>query len=582
MITILSVLLAVWLAVSAAYSVIRLNAEKDSLRDSCEIKFSQLVQEILSYSEVSSGSITNVVLGQRRVDTYSNTNILAKELNGKKIVDTRTEMSFNFGMKTANSESSSDVSGTINYSDFRQSLSYEQFAEIADYLNKPEDENGISYELICSEFYCAMDNPATIIPKQVQIVESEQWHVWHVEDKVIKTYELDCDSVIRKAIKNGGSFYIITEDSLKDGVYYIDDQDSINVEEFKKDGLCKISDAERNIIYKDFFFNRFGGEDLIAQLEETAQDDDTSAVKPMSQISPFEYIYYDQNYLSYVKSISYSAEDDETTTHIASARIGYAEKVNILSTCFGELINSAVILLFFFAIIGALLWLMTWRQIKAQSMHEQKQRDITNALAHDIKTPLFVISGYAQNLKDNVDNEKRNHYADVIMEQTRSVNDLVHRMLEMSKLDSVNFKLKKLNFKFNDLLDDVLKNYSILPDGKFINYHIDGEYYLDADRELIKCMLENLIDNAIKYSLNDTGIDITINAKKLEITNYCEPIDKKSLKQLWDAYKRVDQNSRSEGNGLGLSIVKSICQLHGYKYSVKQKEGKITFSFRVF
>ena len=78
--------------------------------------------------------------------------------------------------------------------------------------------------------------------------------------------------------------------------------------------------------------------------------------------------------------------------------------------CIGSILTATGILFMFFLIIGVVLTVMMWRTLKMQIVEEQKRRDMTNALAHDIKTPLFILSGYAGNLKENVQTDKREHY----------------------------------------------------------------------------------------------------------------------------------------------------------------------------
>ena len=242
----------------------------------------------------------------------------------------------------------------------------------------------------------------------------------------------------------------------------------------------------------------------------------------------------------------------------------YAQRFNVLEGCIRNILTATGILFLFFLIIGVILTVMMWRTLKMQIVEEQKRRDMTNALAHDIKTPLFILSGYAGNLKENVQTDKREHYANVIVEQTEEVNRRVNRMLELSKLDSPNLKLNKKDFDLVELTSEILSNYEVLPDGKTIDFTVDTpdeKCIITADRDLMKRAIENLVDNAVKYSDSNTVINVVISGKALTISNTCSAVQPTDMKSLMESYRTSDDSrttGRSSGTGLGLSITKTI------------------------
>ena len=268
--------------------------------------------------------------------------------------------------------------------------------------------------------------------------------------------------------------------------------------------------------------------------------------------------------------------------------VRYARRFNVLEGCIGNILTAAGILFLFFLIIGVILTVMMWRTLKMQIVEEQKRRDMTNALAHDIKTPLFILSGYAGNLKENVQTDKREHYADVIVEQTEEVNRRVNRMLELSKLDSPNLKLNMQDFDLVELTTEILSNYEALPDGKSIDFTVDtpdGKCIITADRDLIKRVIENLIDNAVKYSDTNSEISIYLTKDSLEITNICSDVNGSDMKALLDEVKTSTlpySSSDSHGTGLGLSIARSIINLHRFKLSGKYREPFVKITIRPF
>ncbi len=213
-----------------------------------------------------------------------------------------------------------------------------------------------------------------------------------------------------------------------------------------------------------------------------------------------------------------------------------------------------------------------------QIIQEQKRTELTNALAHDIKTPLLVISGYAYSLKENIDDNERDSYIGKILEQTEDINGMVHKMLDLSKLDSYSVKLNRVEFDLYELVKSVVDKYVMLPDGKSFSITRNGKNNVFADKELIKTAVENLVDNALKYSPKNSVIEITVNNDSFMIKNPCENLTKSDLKDISKAYVRKDKSRHQKGNGLGLSIVESILNLHNAKSSIKLENDNYVFS----
>ena len=149
----------------------------------------------------------------------------------------------------------------------------------------------------------------------------------------------------------------------------------------------------------------------------------------------------------------------------------------------------------------------------------------------------------------------------------------MHRMLTFSKLDSYKMTLNRTDVDLGELTESILQNYAALPDNKRVSFSKSGSNTVSADRELLKTALQNLIDNAAKYSLKGSVIRISVTGRTITITNESEPLTKDDLKQIWKPYVRKDKSRHKNGNGLGLSIVKSVLDLHGAKHEAKQKDG---------
>lgn len=552
-----AILLAVWLVVSASYAFVRINNEKVNVQNDEMRSLSYIMQQL--YPNAFPSEMNCILAGNTSMEINENGErehdrncqmIVINSMTKEKLADSAGKIGVTFGIATG-VESSTETYGFIDHSRFAPSISEEQFSKIFKWLNTKRDDEKY-YELICTKFYCELASDE-IIPKEVQIVLTDNSHTWYAQDEPIETFALNPDTTF----EDNESKYDISKD------------------------LYQCSKMRRNVIPDDFVLNLTGDEDIIGSLSEEQLQQSSAMIR----VGLFDYIFYSSdsfNCYSYAYSFNIDAELDPNTTVYLSTDtpyiLQYAKRVNIFDNCKTDLMFGISILFLFFLIIAIILCVMMWHIIKNQMLQEQKRVDITNALAHDIKTPLFVISGFAHNLKENLNTEKREHYADKILEQTGSVNAFVHKMIELSKLDSVDLELNAIDFDLLTLVEEILPNYDLLPDGKSITLIHEGNNIINADRELIKSAIENLIDNAIKYSTPNSIIEIEICDTAFRISNECENITKSDLKQIWQPYVRKDKSRHQNGNGLGLSIVKSILDLHRFDYNEKLKSNILSVS----
>ena len=550
-----AILIAVWLVISCAYSVLTFFSEKDREYQNAQIAFSMWQRNMEPYVTnpvlfMDYARVTAAVNDQSKEASSSdvsfeydhNVNIVVKEQESKQEYDSDDIINLNFTAETDDPEYRETYYGFISYSRFRNAMTDAQYDKILSYLdNRPEGM--YYYELLCTAFY--QNSSGELIPKQVQIVSTRDVHKWYVQDTPVETFDLNPSGTAGLT-------------------------------------LYHISYLNRNEISERFIRHTFGSNDLRATAQRLAQEkieemeanglyaDDYIG---LLQVNTFEYIYYDSNTLStrVIQATYPPAEEDvgnkPATFYFTNDKeyvVYYAQRFNVLEGCIRNILTATGILFLFFLIIGVILTVMMWRTLKMQIVEEQKRRDMTNALAHDIKTPLFILSGYAGNLKENVQTDKREHYANVIVEQTEEVNRRVNRMLELSKLDSPNLKLNKKDFDLVELTSEILSNYEVLPDGKTIDFTVDTpdeKCIITADRDLMKRAIENLVDNAVKYSDSNTVINVVISGKALTISNTCSAVQPTDMKSLMESYRTSDDSrttGRSSGTGLGLSITKTI------------------------
>lgn len=526
---IILIMLAVWLIISAVFCAVRLNIEKtntqNQLLESLSTKKKMLSIGSVDYDIIGQAIIRNgdFLGGNNESGNFDNHLIVTDTRLSALIADTAKSIVVKFGI--SDGEYSPEIIGLINYDKLKNSLSGNQYKKIAKYLNTKRSD-GNYYELICSKLrYSNLD----IYPRELRIV---------LVDKEDKRFLID---------KNVESF------TLKDNT------DSHGI-------VYKCSEVKRNTIPKNFLLKKEYNKDLISSLTIKQQKQLTC----IKNTGMFEHIFYASDYFYfYLYPDDYNKKTSNQDNE--SWLVQYAKKVNLLDNCITDLELGVALAFVFLFIIAAILCIMIWRTVKAQIIGEQKRLDLTNALAHDIKTPLFVISGYAYSLQENIGEDERDNYLGKILEQTENIDNLVHKMLDLSKLDSYNLKLNKSEFDLYELADGVVKGFAAKREIKITK---SGNNTIFADKELVKGALENLVGNAVKYSPENSVIEINVDGKSITISNPCEDLTKADLKDIMKPYVRKDKSRHQKGNGLGLSIVKSITDLHNAKFSIKCVDNK--------
>lgn len=214
---------------------------------------------------------------------------------------------------------------------------------------------------------------------------------------------------------------------------------------------------------------------------------------------------------------------------------------------------------------------------KAQYEFEDRQKALTNNLAHDIKTPLTAISGYAENLQKAIeaqDTEKASGYISAILENVDYTDSIVNRTLELNHISEIQ-KINKTDINMRELSEKIINKYKLMAEEKSITVNISGEMSLQADEASIGSAVENLLTNALKYTIPSGSIDILLDKISFTVINdIFQKIDTKDLTMPF--VKRDAARSRKMGSGLGLSIVKNAAELNGLRLSVSSTENKFT------
>ena len=222
---------------------------------------------------------------------------------------------------------------------------------------------------------------------------------------------------------------------------------------------------------------------------------------------------------------------------------------------------------------------------------DELRRDLLANVSHDLKTPLTMIKGYAEMIRDlNSDNvEKRNANLNVIIEESERLNILVNDLLTLSKIQANKDVLEKEDFDIVELINNIIKRYSIYKDTEGYTFEVNtpDKVIVNADKKKIEQVIYNLINNAINYTGDDNRVIINVLVDKnirVEIKDTGKGIKKEDLPHIWDKYYHSKKKHKRNviGTGIGLSIVKTILESHNFKYGVESKRNKgTTFYFEI-
>ncbi len=206
------------------------------------------------------------------------------------------------------------------------------------------------------------------------------------------------------------------------------------------------------------------------------------------------------------------------------------------------------------------------------------RRELIANVSHDLRTPLTMIKGYSEVMRD-IPGENTPENVQIIIEETERLTSLVNDLLDISKLESGNMKVEPVHMNLTSAVDSILHRYDKLADYTFSFYHGE-DVYVYADELKISQVIYNLVNNAINYTGEDKTVTVTQtvsgNRVKIEVADTGEGIPQDKLKDIWDRYYKIDREHRraAVGTGLGLSIVKKILELHGGEYGVVSAEGE--------
>lgn len=227
--------------------------------------------------------------------------------------------------------------------------------------------------------------------------------------------------------------------------------------------------------------------------------------------------------------------------------------------------------------LSVILSLIAYNKYRTQYEIDEYRRNMTSALAHDLKTPLTAIMGYSENLKSNVHSEKRDYYADAVIENVRYMNEIITGTLELAKIEEQDSKLNKTDVDMVALANELIAKYKADFEDRGISVSVSGNCVVKADRNLISRAVENLVSNAVKYTSDGGRVEITADNKCFSISNSCVADLKGGTKDFCKVFGKADSSrSNRNGVGIGLAMVHNIVTLHKFKFEASASGGKFT------
>lgn len=231
------------------------------------------------------------------------------------------------------------------------------------------------------------------------------------------------------------------------------------------------------------------------------------------------------------------------------------------------------------------------KDIEQKEKLEEMRNDFLGNVSHELKTPIALIQGYAEGLKEGVsdDPESRAFYCDVIMDEASKMNQMVKNLLTLNQLEFGDEDIVFERFNLTELIRGVLQSMEILAQQSEaeVIFRQEEPICVWADEFKTEQVVRNYISNAFHHVSGDKIVEVKMQMEddkvKVSVFNTGTPIPEEDLKHLWDKFYKVDKAHTREygGNGIGLSIVKAIMESFHQRYGVKNYGNGVEFWFEL-
>ena len=279
-------------------------------------------------------------------------------------------------------------------------------------------------------------------------------------------------------------------------------------------------------------------------------------------------------------NLRFLKEETKNGTTIVFSDISSEQTVlaNLIKNCV------AIGIISFVGFFGISVILANWAVKPVEKVWKQQRQFVADA-SHELKTPLTIIMTNAELLQsENCDEEERKRFSENILSTSQRMRSLTENLLDLARADNGTSKAVFEKTNLSDIVYDSVLQFEPLyfEKGKNLYYKIDKDINLNGREEQLRRVADILLDNALKYSFEETSVWVELVKKErccvLSVKNIGEHIEKENLKNIFKRFYRVDEARTSgEGYGLGLSIAKNIVLEHKGKIRAESKENENTF-----
>ncbi len=231
------------------------------------------------------------------------------------------------------------------------------------------------------------------------------------------------------------------------------------------------------------------------------------------------------------------------------------------------------------------------RDIKKKEEIDNMRKEFLSNVSHELKTPLALISGYAEGLQDavNDDEESRNFYCEVIMDEADKMNRMVMKLLSLNQLEFGNDVISMSRFDITEVITGVINSANLLAKKNevTIKFEQTDPVYVSGDVFRIEEVVTNYVSNAINHCTKGGYITVSYAIKddivRVSVFNQGQPIAQDELEKIWIKFYKVDKARTREygGSGIGLSIVKAIMDSHHRGCGVINHDDGVEFWFEL-
>ncbi len=226
--------------------------------------------------------------------------------------------------------------------------------------------------------------------------------------------------------------------------------------------------------------------------------------------------------------------------------------------------------------------------LKSQKLENQR-KDFIRDISHELKTPITLIQGYTEGLIDGINEENKEEYLSIILDESKNMEKLVKDMIELSYTESDAFNLNKTEFNLSKALVNCAAPFLDYHNEKIsFHFNIEDQFLVTADLNKLSTAIRNIIKNAITYTELQEEAEVNVSLYEenkeliMKISNSPAHIEEEELENIWlQFYKKDKSRQRKDGSsGLGLSIIRNILEKHQLPYSLMNESNGVAFVIR--